>query len=63
MGSGRYGEQVCNGRPAEDALIERWAIDNQKLDFDRFGRFIGAHSNDQVDIVPGFGRCAVEALE
>ncbi|MCI71484.1 hypothetical protein A2U01_0092747, partial [Trifolium medium] len=62
MGSGRYIEQICNGCPAEDALIERWAIEDQELDFDRLCRFIGAHSNNQVDIAPWFGRCAVEAL-
>ncbi|MCI60761.1 hypothetical protein A2U01_0082017, partial [Trifolium medium] len=26
-------------------------------------RFIGTHGNNQVDIAPGFGRRAVEALE
>ncbi|MCI68975.1 hypothetical protein A2U01_0090236, partial [Trifolium medium] len=63
MGSGRYNEQICNGCPAEDTLIQGWAIDDRELDCDRFCRFIGTHSNDQVDIAPGFGRCAIEALE
>ncbi|MCI52985.1 hypothetical protein A2U01_0074231, partial [Trifolium medium] len=41
MGSGGNREQIRNGRPAEDALIQRWAIDDQKLDFNRLRRFIG----------------------
>ncbi|MCI94519.1 hypothetical protein A2U01_0115817, partial [Trifolium medium] len=39
------------------------AVDDQELDLDRLRRFIGAHSDNQVDETPGFGRCAIEALE
>ncbi|MCI67696.1 hypothetical protein A2U01_0088955, partial [Trifolium medium] len=34
MGSGRHSDQISDGRPAEDTLIQRWAIDDQELDFD-----------------------------
>ncbi|MCI52756.1 hypothetical protein A2U01_0074002, partial [Trifolium medium] len=63
MDSGRNIDQICNGCPTEDALIQRGTIDDQELDFDRLRRFVGAHGNNQVDKAPGFGRYAVEALE
>ena len=63
MGSGGYGGQVCDCSSADDALVERWTIYHQELDFDRLARFIVLEGDDQVDVTLGLCGCPVESLE
>ncbi|MCI87299.1 hypothetical protein A2U01_0108581, partial [Trifolium medium] len=58
-----HGEQVCNGSPADDALVKGWAIYDQELNLDRFSSLVDPKGDDQVDVSPGLGGRAVEPLK
>ncbi|MCI46916.1 hypothetical protein A2U01_0068157, partial [Trifolium medium] len=60
---GGHGEQLCNGGSADDALVQGWAVYDHELNLDRFGSLIDPKGDDQVDVTPRLGGCAVEPLE
>ncbi|MCI25796.1 hypothetical protein A2U01_0046987, partial [Trifolium medium] len=62
MGSGGDGDQVSDGRSADDALIEGWAVQNQEFDLDRLCSLLEAKGNDEVDVSPRLCSCPVEPL-
>ncbi|MCI63565.1 hypothetical protein A2U01_0084822, partial [Trifolium medium] len=63
MGSRGDGDQVCDDRPADDALVEGRAVYDQEFDLDRFGGLFASKGDDEVDISPGLCRHPVESLE
>ncbi|MCI98018.1 hypothetical protein A2U01_0119321, partial [Trifolium medium] len=46
MGCGRHNDQISDGCHTEDTLIQRRAVDDQELDFDRLCRFVGTDGDN-----------------